>query len=248
MAAKSRPRLQLSGFCISSPSARSKWLVNAVTNRSESCPCGSGEKFKECCRNKPKPQMKPSQGPPPEVIAKAVLEIQRKRLAQQEWTAKYGDVRPCIHADNWGKKFVATGKRILWSETWKFIPDFLLDYVPGLFGKDWWDAEVAKPELDRHQVFQWRTGCLRHLQTGQRAPDGKRMVEADGKSAAYLALAFNLFAIEDNGRLDDTLLQRLRHPDQFQGAWHEVEFLLKPRASTDPVCLDSRALVSLMRN
>jgi hypothetical protein len=76
------------GFCISSPSARLKWRVNAVTSRSESCPCGSGEKFKNCCRSKPKPQMRHPQGPPPEVIAKAVLEIQRKQRAQRKRKAK----------------------------------------------------------------------------------------------------------------------------------------------------------------
>jgi hypothetical protein len=166
--------------------------------------------------------MRHPQAPPPEVIAKAVREMQRKGRAQEEWVTRYGHVRPCIHTDNWGKKFIAAGKRLLWSDKWKFIPDFLVDYVPGLFGKEWWDAEVAKPEAQRHQVFQWRTGCLRHRQTAQRDANGKWVVAPDGNSAAYLALAFNLFAIQDNGRLDDLLLHRLKHHDQFQGAWHEV--------------------------
>ena len=160
--------------------------------------------------------------PPPEVIARAVLAMQRKRRAQEEWIAHYGHVRPCIHTDNRGKKFVAVGKRLLWSDKWKFVPDFLVEYVPSLFGKEWWDAEVAKPEADRHQVFQWRTGCLRHRQTAHFDATGKRVVAADGNSAAYLSLAFNLFAIEDNGGLDDLLLRRLKNHDQLQGAWHEV--------------------------
>jgi hypothetical protein len=162
------------------------------------------------------------QGPPPEVIAKAVLQMQSRKQAQEEWVARYGHVRPCIHTDNWGKKIVAVGKRIEFLENCKFIPDFLLKYIPTLFGKEWWDAEVAKPEAQRHPVFQWRTGCLLHRQTGHREADGKLVVAYDGNSAAYLSLAFSLFAIEDNGRLDDLLLRRLKHPDQFQGAWHEV--------------------------
>jgi hypothetical protein len=166
--------------------------------------------------------MRRSEGPPPEVITKALLEMERKRKAQEEWTARYGHVRPCIHTNNWGKKLIAAGSRILWSDSWKFIPDFLMDYVPGLFGKEWWDAEVAKPEAERHQVFRWRTGCLRHRQTGKPDANGKWAVVPDGNSTAYLSFAFSLFAIEDNGRLDDLLLQRLKHHDQFQGAWHEV--------------------------
>jgi hypothetical protein len=69
--------------------------------------------------------MKPA-GPSPEVLIKAVLQIQ-KQQAQEEWIAQYGHVRPVIATDNCGKKFVAIRNRIEYSETWKFIPDFLLD-------------------------------------------------------------------------------------------------------------------------
>jgi hypothetical protein len=147
--------------------------------------------------------------------------MRQKQQEQERWIGQYGHVRPVIAADHLGKKFVAIGNRLEYSETWKFIPDFLLDYVPHVFGKDWWDAEVAKPEGERHQVFQWRVGCLRRMRAGVDA-NGKRTVTADGMTGAYLSFAFNLFAIEDNSRLDDVLLRRLKHPEQFQGALHEV--------------------------
>lgn len=188
------------------------------TGRNELCPCGSGRKFKTCCLEKPR--MKPT-GPAPEVIRKAIQLFRDKQLAQEKWIARYGHVRPIINSDNWGKKFVAIRNRLEYSETWKFIPDFLLDYVPHVFGKDWWDAEVAKPPNERHQVFQWRAGCFRRMQAGVYA-GGKRTVAPDGMTGAYLSFAFNLFAIEDNVGLDDLLLHRLKHPEQFQGALHEV--------------------------
>lgn len=189
-----------------------------MTGRNEQCPCGSGKKFKKCCLEKPR--VIPA-GPPPEVFMKAALQMRQKQQAQEDWIARYGHVRPVIATDNWGKKFVAIRNRLSYSEAWKFIPDFLLDYVPHVFGKDWWDAEVAKPEGERHQVFQWRVGCLRHKQAG--VNDGeKRIVMPDGMTGAYLSFAFNLFAIEDNSRLDDLLLHRLKHPEQFQGALHEI--------------------------
>jgi hypothetical protein len=189
-----------------------------VTGRNERCPCGSGKKFKKCCLGKTGPT---PTGPPPEVVKKAAFLIKQKQQALQLWTARYGHVRPVITTDNWGKKLVAVGSTIFASETWKFVPDFLLDYVPQVFGEDWWNAEVAKPEGERHQVFQWRSGCLRHKQSGLNDGD-KRTVTPDGMTAAYLTFAFNLFAIADNSRLDDLLLHRLKHPEQFQGAFHEV--------------------------
>lgn len=41
-------------------------------------------------------------------------------------------------------------------------------------------------------------------------------------TGAYLSFAFNLFAIADNSWLDDLLLHRRKHPEQFQGALHEI--------------------------
>jgi hypothetical protein len=189
-----------------------------MTGRNEECPCGSGKKYKKCCLDKPNLKLT---GPSPEVLIKAALQMRQKQEAQQQWIERYGHVRPIIATDNWGKKFVAVRNRVEYSETWRFIPDFLLDYVPHVFGKEWWDGEVAKPENERHPLFQWRVGCLRHKQA---APDDgkKRIVAPDGMTGAYLSFAFNLFAIEDNSRLDDLLLRRLRRAEQFQGALHEV--------------------------
>jgi len=202
-------------------------LSRIKIGRNDPCPCGGGKKYKKCClgkppiqkEEKPKVRMSPT-GPPPEGLIKAASLFDQKRRAKEQWTARYGHVRPTISADNWGKKFIAIGSRIEFSDRWKFVPDFLLDYVPHIFGKDWFDAEVNKPEAERHPVFQWRTACYRQKQAA--GPGDKVAVRPDGMSLAYLSFAFNLFAIEDNSRLDDLLLQRLKHPEQFQGALHEV--------------------------
>src|ERR1700676_172739 len=105
-----------------------QWSLGSknVTGKNERCPCGSGKKFKKCCLEKSR--MKPA-GPSPEVFRKAALQMRRKQQAQEQWTARSGHVRPVIATDNWGKKFVAIRNRLSYSETWKFIPDFLLDYA-----------------------------------------------------------------------------------------------------------------------
>lgn len=190
-----------------------------MPGRNDKCPCGSGKKYKKCCLAKTSRQ---PTGPPPEVLVKAALQIRQKQQALQQWVERYGHVRPVLATDNWGKKLVVVGSRIVYSETWKFIPDFLLDYVPHVFGKEWWDEQLAKPENERHPLFQWRAGSVRQRQAA--GEDGKKqvVVAPNGMTGAYLSFAFNLFAIEDNSRLDDLLLRRLRHPEQFQGALHEV--------------------------
>ncbi len=60
-------------------------------------------------------------GPPPELAE--VLEQERQRQA------RFGQVRPAIHADWQGQKWVAFGNKLLNSANWKTPGDFLLDYL-----------------------------------------------------------------------------------------------------------------------
>ena len=196
-----------------------------MTGRNDPCPCGSGKKFKKCCLNKDKLRVVSYRKPPPDVVSAGLLQIQKKMQAQQEWTRQYGHVRPCITMDFAGRKFVAAGPRLYWSSQehpWKYIPDFLQDYIPNVFGREWGEAELAKPEHERHPLVQWRVEALKYMQQQPRQPNGDYVATPNGFLAAYMAFAFNLFAIEDNSRFDDDLLQRLKNKQQFQGARHEV--------------------------
>jgi hypothetical protein len=166
-----------------------------------------------------------SQVPSPQTIVKGVMQIQKKVRAQQEWTNRYGKILPVISTNFQGRKIVGAGNK-LYQDTdqhpWKYIPDFLYDYVPGIFGSDWGIAELARPENEWHPVVKWRVEALRYLQRQSRLPDNTYDVKPNGYMGAYLAFAFNLFAIECNSRFDDDLLARLRNKQQFQGARHEV--------------------------
>ena len=52
--------------------------------------------------------------------------------------------------------------------------------------------------------------------------DGTYEATPNGLLAAYMAFAYDLYTVEDNGRLDDLLLRRVKNIDQFQGARHEL--------------------------
>jgi len=201
-------------------------------------------KYKKCCLKLPshrrpvsvpvgavlaareeKPGIMFGKAAPGGVPIEILQEFRQANRAQRAWTALYGHIRPCISADFHGRKFVAAGSKLYYSDKnkWNYVSDFLVDYVPNLFGREWFETEKAKPEADRHPVFQWRVDGVRYMQDQPRQPDGSYVVHVpSGPLAAYQAFAFNLFAIEDNGRLDDLLLERLKNTDQFQGARHEV--------------------------
>jgi hypothetical protein len=55
-----------------------------------------------------------------------------------------------------------------------------------------------------------------------REPDGLIAAEPDGLMSAYLLLAYDLYVLRDNGKLQDEVVQRLRHRDQFHGARYEL--------------------------
>src|ERR1700686_2537258 len=196
-------------------------IEGKVTGRNERCPCGSGKKFKKCCMNRTTPRIV-NQPPPQEVVDHAAMAIQQKLAAQQAWTARYGHVRPCIATDFHGHKCVAAGNKLYYSERWKFVADFLLDYIPNVFGKAWGDGELAKPEQEQHPLVQCRVEAIRYMNAQTPQADGTYVATTNGVLESYMAFAFNLFAIEDNSRFDDLLLERLKNKEQFQGARHEV--------------------------
>jgi hypothetical protein len=206
--------------------------MTARIGRNDPCPCGSQKKYKKCCgkgsesRSALKSQTR--SGPslrPLQALDAAIRSVHRRQFAEQEWRRHYGNIRPCLNMDFQQRKFVAAGKRLYYSgdkRPWKYVLDFLLDYIPMVFGKDWFESEVAKPESERHPLFQWRVNGIQYLNAQPTTVEGHRMAFTTGSLAAYASFAFNLFAIEDNSRLDELLLERLKNKDQFQGARHEV--------------------------
>lgn len=186
--------------------------------RNDPCPCGSGKKFKKCCIDST-PMSWPSNPPIPPEVLKKFMEHETEERAR---IARYGHVKPEISIDFQGYKFVAVGSRLHYSKTWKFFPEFLMHYLPTVFGKEWGQAELSKPFDKQHQVVQWRTKAIQYMQKQKKNEQGFYDAVPSGFQAAFLNLAYDLYIVEHNGRLDDDLLNRLKHRDQFQGARHEL--------------------------
>jgi hypothetical protein len=203
--------------------------------RNDVCPCGTGKKYKKCHGASSAPQIKPpaprfsvreltANTVPPEVVGKAMAHIREHERQQQERRRLYGHVRPEIAADFQGYKFVAIGNILLYmpSDRCRFLTDVLLAYVPQLFGKPWFDGEIAKPPNDRHPVMQWRIKGMNYMNAQSRLPDGSYGATPTGPLLAYLTLAYDLYVVAHNARLDSGVVERLKQMDQFQGARHEL--------------------------
>ena len=137
--------------------------------------------------------------------------------------SKFGRVRPIIHLEYQEKKTVAVGNTVYFGN-WKTFVDFLHDYIKMKFGKDWWQSEAAKPDSSCSLVMIWARGTYKHQQSHS-AGDGEiYSILSNGPMHAYLTLAYDLFVLEDNQKLQESLIQRLRLPNRpnFWGARYEA--------------------------
>jgi hypothetical protein len=194
------------------------------TGRNDPCPCGSGRKFKKCCLTKAAPGNLPSTAQT-QAVLKFALEVKRREAEEHARVEKFGKVRAEIATENFGRTLVAVGSKIHWSEEgkgWITFPDFLLDYMAHMFGKEWGDPELKKPFGERHPVVQWRCKTIEHIKKFSKVPGQATGFTPNNFLAAFNSFAYDLYTVDHNGRLDGSLLERLKNKAEFEGARHEL--------------------------
>jgi hypothetical protein len=166
--------------------------------------------------------------PPPKLTPKQQAQIAAQfaesERREKERILEFGDVNPIISATHKGKRIVAVGGTIYWQDEakWKTFPDFLLAQMWSALGTDWGKSEMSKPEEERHQIVKWKKANYDFTRTVKADADGTYRANLDGPSFAYFALAYDLYVVRHNAELQRRLVERLKHPDQFQGARYEL--------------------------
>lgn len=179
------------------------------TGRNEKCPCGSGKKYKKCCLKF-------------EVPYEVSKKFKEQEIHERHRIEKYGQVRPIIHADFKGNKFVAVGDQLYHSPKWKTFPDFLINYATGALGCDWGNDELKKPFIERHQILKWYDGMCRFQSQQVKGGDGLYFAVPNGAFAAFINLAYDLYILKDHLSLQEKVVDRLKDKKQFQGARYEL--------------------------
>lgn len=187
----------------------------AKIGRNQPCPCGSGNKYKRCC-SRYRPQENRILSELPEFLIENAKANEKIRQNQQ------GLGKPIVSVQHAGHQFVAVKNRLHFSKNWKTFPDFLADYIKKVMDAEWGNAEIAKPEGERHQIIQWfQSYCLYQQESGE--PDGVvRSAEVNGLVTCYLGLAYNLYLLEHNVDLQALMITRLKDRSNFPGAFYEL--------------------------
>ena len=181
--------------------------------RNDPCPCKSGKKYKKCCGATQKTLIETPE------FQRKIAEI---RAIQKQREQQQGLGRSVVSIVFKGYRFVAVGGKLFYSEKWKTFHDFLFAYMKILFGKDWGNAELRKPREKRTPFLNWYQDATNYMNAHLKEPGKVQDAPAIGVVAAYLGLAYNLYCLEHNVRIQAVLIDRLRRKDQFHGACYEA--------------------------
>lgn len=185
--------------------------------RNDPCPCGSGKKYKRCHGALGSlDRLQAAMTIVPQLRARHEAN-EHQRMIQQ------GLGRPIVatRTDS-GHQVVAVRNRILASTKWKTFHDFLVDYLRDALGSEWGNAELKRPMDERHPILVWYHLLCDQQRQFIKEPGTVATASATGAFAAYLHLAYDLYALDHNAELQSKLIQRLRSKQMFPGARYEV--------------------------
>ena len=157
-------------------------------------------------------------------IAEIRKKIQQRRARQAVFEAAHGKGKSIITLEAFDKRFTAVGNEIHYSpaETTKYFPDFLSRYLKTVLTPEWGSAEIRKPLEERHQILKWYESTCHHERRQKREADGTFRSDPSGAMLSWYRLAYDLYLIKHNAKLQKRILDRIRSKEQFQGARFEL--------------------------
>jgi len=192
-------------------------MAGKKIGRNDPCPCGSGKKYKKCCGSVVgEPRL---DGMSQHDLNLKVSEM-HAMMAQRE--KQQGRGRPIISTVYQGYRFIAVADRLLYSNKWKTFHDFLLDYIRNILGVNWGNAELKKSFDEMHPILQWYQLVCKHQERSSVNPGTIQEAPMTGAVAAYLGLAYNLYLLAHNVKIQTVLIDRLKDRKQFNGAYYET--------------------------
>jgi len=185
--------------------------MTKIPSKNSLCPCGSGKRYRKCCRGK---------RPPRSVIDEAAELFRKREQQKRDFVERHGHVRPPSSVKAWGKVLTAVEGGI-YQQTREGPYNFLNaihDHALLFFGQSFLESEEAKAFSDRHIAIQWMHTYVDYTQKPDRPLD-----RPIGAGAAWFRFAYDLFTIRDNAKLQARLKERLISQTDFQSARHELK-------------------------
>ncbi len=183
------------------------------------CPCGSGKKYKKCCKDID--QIRKKEIPEEAIIYLNKTVLQENKLREQGIYINY--VNPIIFQ---GRKVWGLGNKAYYNrppnETFHEFIVFILRIT---LGKEWWDKELASQE--KHFIMKCFLYHFEWKQKNSQIPNNKIndnvwVGKPDGWSKTLVSLAFDVCSLIHKQRLPEHLLDRLKNKNEYQGVRYEI--------------------------
>jgi hypothetical protein len=174
---------------------------------SKPCPCGlHGKTYGACCRDKGMNALGNAmlRGTAPVIVPGARTEIPSSMVM--------GDTR----------------FRIVWNEVWhspqqRTFHEFLDGLVVKTLRQNWFEQQRSLLVKNQNAIVRWRTGMQSLLRKPGDADDGISTGHTlTGPVKAYLCFGYDLYWLQLVHRLPESVLERLKDFQAFQGARYEV--------------------------
>lgn len=187
-------------------------MAKSKPSKNSRCICGSGKLYRKCCRSKQLP--------------KGFIEKVRKIFGdrgneEKQFIEDFGHVRPPMGLKTQGTAFVAIGGTIYKQSrpgNYTYL-HAIHDHALKFFGTPMLEEEEKKPFEHRHPALKWMELSVTHT---NRPKTSTAAVGGIGAGAAWHRLAYDLYTIRDNAKLEAEMKIRLLDPTRFQAARHEL--------------------------
>lgn len=187
--------------------------MRTTISRVAPCPCGSGLRYKHCHGKYEYLQLANALSVPLGVLEKFAERHEHERAYK-----RLHGVKPPVTTEVNGRRIIFVGKE-MYSTDAKFarrFTDFLPEYAEFALGKDWLAATPSHPAAKWRDHYKKQTAVVG-------APDSEPiLVPTTNAMLCWLRFAHDLFLIRNNAHLQERMLDKLRHPNEFQGARYEL--------------------------
>jgi hypothetical protein len=198
----------------------------ANIGRNQPCPCGSGKKYK---RSHGVAAVTEPPVSPPDVRAAVDRHVRQANALRLRREKQQGLGRPIVAAKLPKHQMVAVRNRVHFSDSWETFHDFLRDFLFNLLGKEWLEAERAKPAESRHRILRWFEQAIEDARRLGTKTGEVYTAPMTGAVRAFINLAYNIYLIahhtEKNGdEIVKGYIDRLKstRSDAFAGALFET--------------------------
>ena len=146
--------------------------------------------------------------------------LQLSELRKNKWIDEFGNIKDIMSIVHKEYRIIAIGSKLLQIEKTLTFFDFLLIYLQQMISTEWIKNE--RGNRSNHPLILWLDATDSKLEEQDKRNSEYFIVDPNDKIYAVLNLAYDLYTIDHNHKLQTDIIKRMKNIDQFYGARYEL--------------------------